>query len=190
MLADVLKYIPQGKLEHFMDINGDITPEELADALVKCRASVGLGGDGVNIGLFKEWETTHTRDALLVLINRAYNSEKGVPPEWRDVILQRIYKNKGRKDECGSYRAISLISHVGKLVERVVQARLERLKEKYPCLVSDTQWSKVGCSCPDAILMSTAISDLAAKKGVTAHKCFADLTAAFDPATAAQLNEL
>ncbi len=96
--------------------------------------------------------------------------------------LIRLYKNKGPRDERSSYRAISLISHVGKLVERVIQARLERLRAKYPMLESDMQWSKPGCSTTDAILTSSAISGLAAKQGETIHKCFADLTARPHPA--------
>jgi hypothetical protein len=46
-----------------------------------------------------------------------------VPALWRDVITTMLFKKGGRRD-CNNYRGISLITHVGKTIERIIQNRL------------------------------------------------------------------
>ena len=47
-----------------------------------------------------------------------------MPREWELSTLIPIYKDKGDPMECGSYRAIKLLGHGIKLLERVLERRL------------------------------------------------------------------
>ena len=48
-----------------------------------------------------------------------------MPAMLRDVIITVLYKGKGLRDNCDSYRGISLMSHKEKLLERLILNRLK-----------------------------------------------------------------
>jgi len=179
----------KGKRAAVVALDRDVTMKELEEALKKCKGDRCCGEDGMNIGLFKGGETSDLRKVLLVMVNRVLQGEDKTPAAWRNVIIQIIYKN-GARNLCNNYRPISLISHCGKLVERIVQGRLEELKAGDADLSSETQWAQGGCSTSDAIIISKAIGILAVKRGCTIHKCFADLKGAFDSVPRALLFEM
>ena len=56
---------------------------------------------------------------LKILLNRSLNEEK-FPSSWILAHVTPIYK-KGERDLCGNYRPVSLLSCVGKIMERCVQ---------------------------------------------------------------------
>jgi hypothetical protein len=170
-------------------LDREVTMRELEEALKKCKGDRCCGEDGMNIGLFKGGETSDERKILLIMVNRALSGEDKTPAAWRDVIIQIIYKS-GARNLCKNYRPISLISHCGKLVERIIQGRLEELKAGDADLSSETQWAQGGCSTSDAIIISKAVGTLAVKRGCTIHKCFADLKGAFDSVPRALLFEM
>ena len=59
--------------------------------------------------------------------------EGAVPQDMRDAKIITVYKNKGERSDCNSYRGISLLSIVGKVFPRVILARLQKLaKRVYP----------------------------------------------------------
>ncbi len=61
------------------------------------------GGDAV-----VEW--------MLLKCERAWKSGE-VPDDWKKAIIAPLYKGKGSRSECGSYRGISLLSVPGKVGE-------------------------------------------------------------------------
>ena len=188
-IEDVKKYILfEEKAPQFV-LDDPVTRKELEDALKKCKGDRSMGGDAMNIGIFKGMESVTQREVLLLLINAVLEGKKPTPSEWKDVIIQSIHK-KGARNVCENYRPVSLISHVGKLVERIIQGRLEKLRRGDDDLESDTQWGKSGCSTSDAIILSKSVGTLAVKRGCTVHKCFADLKAAFDSVPRELLFEL
>ena len=63
------------------------------------------------------------KDMLLELFNHAWNTGT-VPEEWNRSTICPIFKNKGDPLECKNYRGISLMSHAGKLYERILERRL------------------------------------------------------------------
>ena len=55
--------------------------------------------------------------------------EHKIPEDWKQSILLAIFKGKGDPLECGSYRAIKLLEHGMKVLERVLEKRIrERVK--------------------------------------------------------------
>ena len=49
--------------------------------------------------------------------------EGKVLKQWKDTVVTVLHK-KGNKTECGNYRGISLVSHVGKVLLKVVARKL------------------------------------------------------------------
>jgi Reverse transcriptase (RNA-dependent DNA polymerase) len=50
--------------------------------------------------------------------------ERKIPEDWKHSLLIPVYKGKGDPLECGSYRAIKLLEHGMKVVERVLENRI------------------------------------------------------------------
>lgn len=68
-----------------------------------------------------------TGKALTKQFNKSIRTKK-MPNEWRESIVVPIYKNKGDNLSCASYCRIKFMSHIMKLLERVIkyQQRHER----------------------------------------------------------------
>ena len=49
--------------------------------------------------------------------------EENVPQQWLDAAIKVLYKNKYRI-ECRNYHGISFVTHAGKVLVKVVAARL------------------------------------------------------------------
>ena len=101
-----------------------------------------------------------------------------VPAEWRDGILISMYKGKGPKDECGSYRPISLLSVPGKVFAHLL---LERLK---PLLQSMQRPQQLGFTAGrftiDAILALRLLSEIHRHFSCPLYAAYIDIKAAFD----------
>ena len=48
-----------------------------------------------------------------------------LPEDWKLAKVTPVYKNKGAKNDCGSYRPISVICHIAKIMEKAVQTQLK-----------------------------------------------------------------
>ncbi len=53
-----------------------------------------------------------------------------MPADWTKVIIVPVYKGKGRRGDCGSYRGISLLNIPGKVYGKVLTERVQRLTEE------------------------------------------------------------
>ncbi len=73
-----------------------------------------------------------------------------VPADWTKAIIVPVYKGKGRRGECGTYRGtISLSSIPGKVYGKVITERVQRLTEEK---ISEEQGGFIkGRGCVDQI---------------------------------------
>ena len=53
-----------------------------------------------------------------------------IADDWGKAVICPVFKNKGDRAECGNYRGISLLPHITKIYERILERRLR-------CLVED-----------------------------------------------------
>ena len=65
------------------------------------------------------------RTSILALCNGALYHES-CPSEWKDVNLTALHKGDSTQ-ECTNYRGLSVMAHCGKLLERMILNRLDRL---------------------------------------------------------------
>ena len=83
-----------------------------------------VGPDGLPAELLK---LGLHQDRIILLefhrLNTLIWREGKVPQQWKDAVITVLHK-KGDKTECGNYRGISLVSHAGKVLLKVVARRL------------------------------------------------------------------
>ena len=150
---------------------------ELKPALKDIDNDKAGGLDGYSIEIEKYAAGLGYLQTELAVFNEMW--QKGEMPEiLRDVIITVLYKGKGPRDDCNSYRGISLMSHRGKLLERLI---LNRLKPVLKEMIPDNQFGfTAGRGCPDAQMVSRLLGIDAQKRHVGLVRGYIDLTKAYD----------
>ena len=83
---------------------------------------------------------------LTSIFQKAWN-ERTAPDDWQRAVI--AWKKKGSKGDCGMYRGISLLSHVGKMYAKVLE---QRARYKVEPFLSQAQMGfRKGKGCTDAI---------------------------------------
>ena len=84
--------------------------------------SKASGGDGIPADLFQILKD----DAVKVLhsISQQIWKTQQWPQDWKRSVFIPILK-EGNAKECSNYRTIALISHASKVMQKILQARLQ-----------------------------------------------------------------
>ena len=100
----------------------DILECEVKWALGSITTNKASGGDGITVKLFQ----ILTDDAVKVLhsICQQIWKTQQWPQDWKRSVFIPIPK-KGNPKECSNYSTIALISHAGKVMLKILQARLQ-----------------------------------------------------------------
>ena len=111
----------------------DILECEVKWALGSITTNKASGGDGIPVELFKILKD----DAVKVLhsICQQIWKTQQWPQDWKRSVFIPIPK-KGNAKECSNYRTIALISHAGKVMLKILQARLQQYMN---CELPDVQ---------------------------------------------------
>ncbi len=64
-----------------------------------------------------------------MIFNLAWEQSK-VLEDWRKAIIVPMYKGKGKREECNSYRGISLLSVPGKIYGMILNERMMKITDK------------------------------------------------------------
>ena len=129
--ADIPKRLPQHPVASALGIES--TEEDIAAAM-KAMANAnavepdGLSAELLKLGLQQDRTILQELHRLTILIWR----QGKVPQQWKDAVITVLHK-KGDKTECGNYRGISLVSHAGKVLLKVVARRLSAYCEARDC---------------------------------------------------------
>ncbi|KAI8511727.1 hypothetical protein Bbelb_108270 [Branchiostoma belcheri] len=169
--------LPQQTTENAADMTETaITMEELEMALSLTKNNKTPGPDMIPIETIKAGGDT-LKLMILNLLNHAWETGS-VPEEWNQSVICPIYKNKGDPQDCKNYRGISLMSHVGKLYERILERRLRNRVE------SQLDESQCGFRPNRGTVDQIAALRLFLEKSwehcIEQHVCFLDLEKAFD----------
>src|ERR1700729_2184789 len=114
---------------------------------------------------------------LTRLFNTAWE-ERNVPDDWRQALIVPVSKNKGNKRDCGTYRGISLLSHVGKMFAKILEQRIRPIVE--PLLSPEQLGFRKGRGCTDAIFALRQISEKTIEHKQQMNIAFVDQEKAFD----------
>ena len=120
--TDIPKRLPQQPVASALGI--ERTEEEIIIAMKAMADKKAVGSDGLpaellKLGLQQDRTILLEFQQLTILIWR----EGKVPQQWKDAVITVVHE-KGDKTECGKHRGISLVSHAGKVLLKVVARRL------------------------------------------------------------------
>jgi hypothetical protein len=157
----------------------DFTIVEVCLAIDQMKHDKAVGKDKIPIEFFKYVESIKLVKVLVLLFNKSLRS--GVVENIiKDVIIAVLFK-KGSALDCNNYRGLSLISHLGKVLERLIQNRLICYVEDVIRFLPESQNGfRSGRSTVDSIFCSRLISSYCRDKHLVCIKCFVDLTKAYD----------
>ena len=176
--ADITKRLPQHPVASALVI--EPTEEEIATAMKAMANAKAVGPDGLpaellKLGLQQDRTILQELHRLTILIWR----QGKVPQQWKDAVITVLHK-KGDKTECGNYRGISLVSHVGKVLLKVVARRLSAYCEAKELLPKEQCGFRPDRSTTDMMFVVRRLQEVGRKAGVSLHTCFIDLQKAYD----------
>ena len=124
---DIPKKLPQQPVASALGIKP--TEEEIATAMKAMANEKTVGADGLpaellKLGLQQDRTILLELNRLTTLIWRGGK----VPQQWKDAVITVLHK-KGDKTECRNHRGISLVSHAGKVLLKVIARRLSAYYE-------------------------------------------------------------
>jgi hypothetical protein len=153
----------------------DILYEEVEAAVKRLKKHKSPGIDDITGEMIQAGGEVVTEE-LHGICNQIWQGGK-VPDDWAKSVIITIPK-KGDLAECGNYRTIALLSHVGKVLMMVL---LERLKAQMePHLSEEQAGFRKDRSTTHQILILRLIAEKAKRKGRHILNCFIDFRKAFD----------
>ena len=105
--------------------------------------------------------------------------EGKLPQQWKDPVITILHK-KGDKMECGNYRGISLVSHAGKALLKVVARRLSAYCEAKGLLPKEQCGFRPDRSTTDMMFVVRRLQEIGRKAGVSICMCFMNLLKPYD----------
>ena len=126
---------------------GEFSMEELTRQLQRCQLRKSPGPDELTAEHLKHLGP-NARQTLLRLINKSW-MEGAVPSEWRRATIIPIPKSGKDKRLLASYRPIALTSHIAKLMERLVLARLNYIANQLQLIPPEQVGFREGRSVED-----------------------------------------
>ncbi len=101
---------------------------EVEKALARLKCGKAAGMDGITADMLKYGDDAVVEWMLLMCEQAGKKGE--VPGDWKKAIIVPLYKGKGSRSECSSYRGISLLSVPGKVNGRILTERLMEVTER------------------------------------------------------------
>ena len=138
-------------------------------AKAKAVGSDGLPAELLKLGLQQD----RTNLLELYLLTTLIWREGKVPQHWKDAVITVLHK-KGDKTECESYRGISLVSHAGKDLFKVVVRRLSAYCEAKGLLPEEQCGFRPDRLTTDMMFVVCRLQEVRRKAGVSIFKCFID----------------
>ena len=155
-----------------------LTLGELNKAIDKLRPKKSAGVDEISNIMLKHLGSS-ARRTLLSIFNKSWHLGT-IPKKWKEAHIQPILKKGKDRRKLDSYRPISLLSCVGKLLERVVNTRLMWHLESLGFLADTQTGFREHRSTEDQLaLLAQQIEDGFQEKKKTLAVFF-DLSKAFD----------
>ena len=152
----------------------EITEKEVEDAIRAIKSRKAGGPTGLVGDMLKaagSWGVKRMTEVCNLVVK-----EGCIPVDWELSTLVPLYKGKGDPLDCGSYRAIKLLEHGMKVLERVLEKRI-RKKVK----IDDMQFGFMpGRGTTDATFIVRQLQEKYMEKRKKLYFGFVDLEKAFD----------
>lgn len=154
---------------------GPITVRELESAMKAMKNGKATGEDGIPVEIIKSAGLV-AKMQLVDLFNAVFRMEQ-VPEDWQRGVICPIFK-KGERTECRNHRGVMLLSHIGKLYNRIIEKRLRWCVEDS---LGEGQYGfRPGRSTSDLIFAMKMILEKGWEWNREKYIMFIDLEKAFD----------
>ena len=107
----------------FTHLELDILKCEVKWVLGSITMSKARGGDGIPVDLFQILQDDVVK-VLHSICQQIWKTQQW-PQDWKRSVFLPI-SEKGNDKECSNYHTIALISHVSKIILKILQARLQQ----------------------------------------------------------------
>ena len=155
-----------------------ITMKEIEAAIRQLKCKKAPGPDGVTNDMIKHLGPA-AKKALLELFNESWKNGT-VPALWKKATIIPIHKKGKDKKDPNSYRPISLLSCLGKVLERVINRRLISFLEERKILSPTQTGYRKHRSTEDQLALIAQEIENAFQEKKKVVSVFFDLTKAFD----------
>ena len=154
-----------------------ITPAEVSAAIYKGRNS-SPGEDGITRLMLRQAPPqfiTHLSSLFTGCLILGY-----IPPHLKSATVVMIEKKNQPPEQITSYRPISLLNVVGKILERVIQSRLTSFAETNNVIPESQAGFRAGRSTTDPLIRLITEVSSALNEGKCVLAAFLDISRAFD----------
>ena len=159
-------------------LNSEIAETEILDAIKNLKNSKSPGLDKILNEYLK-----NSPPALIKVLYRIFNLilDTGIiPDDWTIGIIKPMYKNKGDTMDPDNFRAITLISCLGKLFTSILNIRMTFFANEISLLSYNQAGFRKGHSTIDNIFVLNALISLYQSFGKKLYCAFIDFRKAFD----------
>lgn len=174
--ADIVYIHSIRSLPKVNELDEPLSLREVVVAIQQQRNGKAVGIDGVPGELLK-----YGGPELHELIWKSFKQmweEERVPDTFRVSRICPLFKNKGNRSDCNSYRGISLLASPGKIFARILLNRLLPLSED---ILPETQYGfRPNRGTCEAIFSVRQLQEKSREQGQPLYLCFVDLEKAFD----------
>ena len=174
---DILEGIPQWPITHAFGV--EPTENELIVALRSIANAKAVGPDELPVELLKlgtNHDSTVLREFRRVI--KLVWHQREVPQRWRDAVIKVLHKKD--RTECSNYCVISLMSHAGKVLLRIIATRLSAYYEARNLLPEEQCGFRPHRSITDMMFAVRRLQELGKKARVPLFLCSIDLQKACD----------
>ena len=169
---------PDPEPDESAHFNAPLSMAELERALSGIKKlKVGTGPDRVSYRMMRELPPSYK--ASLLYIYRQCWDQGRIPAVWKEATVRPIPKKGKPRSSLGSYRPISLTSHVGKVMERMIHRRLTFHLQTLRVIPRCQAGFQKGRSTTDHIAKLGAHVRRAAARRRCLFACFFDVKQAF-----------
>lgn len=152
--------------------------EEVKAAVHSLKNNKSAGMDGVPPEIWK-YGGEDVVGWLYSELKQAWTSSV-IPSSWKDAEILLLWKGKGSKSDLEHYRSIALLASAGKVLAKVLQARIGTYAES-ALLSSSFQWGfRSSKSTIDPLSIVRRLEEYAIEKWKQLHFAFLDISKAYD----------
>ena len=153
------------------------TPEEISDLIQTLSSNKSTGPNSIPTSILKEIKN-EIFIPLSAIINNSF--ENGIFPNLlKSAQVIPVFKN-GSRLSCNNYRPISLLSNIGKIIEKLIHKRLNHFLEQHKVFYALQFGFHLNPSTNDALMSITENIQTHLDKKELTVQVFTDLGKAFD----------
>lgn len=161
------------------------TEAKIANTLQKVKINTAAGHDQIP-GLLLSRLAVALSPSLTKVFNASIQAG-AFPTEWKKANISAVYKGKGSKSDASSYRPISVLPVLGRILEKLVAEQLSYYCEATNSIPNAQFGFRKHSSCEQAILSALDNWSVALDEGKFVGALLVDLSKAFDTVPHQQL---